>query len=294
MEYTIDPARGVPSCGYIENIEFARRPAGTPGVQRTVLEQPLYMQLLRPLGPSVQEKAPIVVFVVGGGFRRPQVCFRVPWMARLAERGFVVAMPEYRTGEGAGYPEMVRDIRDAVRYMRQNGARYGGDPDRIVLMGGSAGGYLALMAAYDTAGEFDGPQDAGPTADVRGVIDMYGMVEPVRTLPEGYGGDAFANSAHARMVGDHAIGTGLNKLESAAVTRRIAPQRPLPPTLILHGTADTLIPLDQSRLLYTALRQAGQAAELCIVQGAGHADPVFFEEELMARYDAFIRRVTGG
>lgn len=294
MEYTLTHGWGAPVCGYIENIEFARRPAGTPGVRRMSLEQPLYLQLLRPLVDTTEKKLTIVVFVVGGGFHRPKVVFRVPWMVRLAERGFVVAMPEYRAGDGIGYPEAVRDVRAAVRYMRQNGPRYGGDPDRIVLMGGSAGGTLALLAAYDSAGEFDQPEDGDVSARVSGVIDLYGMTDPTKEVGTFCSADTFANSACARMVGDHALLTGMEKVENAGVIRRIRTDRQLPPTMILHGTADTTIPLEQSRLLYDALIEKDQEADLYIMEGLTHADPVFFQEEMMERYAEFIRKVTKG
>ena len=83
----------------------------------------------------------------------------------------------------------------------------------------------------------------------------------------------------------------MKKLKEAAVLHWVKAREKLPPTMIAHGTADALIPPEQSRLLYDALIQA---ADLYLVEGAAHADPVFFQQQMTDLYAAFIRNTTQG
>ena len=113
-------------------------------------------------------------------------------------------------------------------------------------------------------------------------------------LPDPCSAEAFAVSHNARMAGDPVYASGMKKSKDAAVLHWVKAREKLPPTMIAHGTANALIPPEQSRLLYDALIQAGQAADLYLVEGAAHADPVFFQQQMTDLYAAFIRNTTQG
>lgn len=279
-----------PCCCYIPSVEYARRGGTRFGHTLDSSSRPLYLELLQPaaarnVAAGNAEPVPIVIFTAGGAFRTPLVKMRVPWMARLAELGFLVAMPEYRGTEYGSFPVMEEDLISAIRYMRRHGAEYGGDPDKIVLFGGSAGAHISLLAAYAPERFTHPGDDLSVSAAVSGVIALYGPNDPIFDGAEG-------NPVAVRLAGSLDPDEIRRRLESAVVTRSISADRALPPTLLLHGDRDAVVPLAESERLFGALTEAGQDAELLIVEGAGHADMRFFEPEANEIYAAFIRRAT--
>ena len=276
-----------PCCCYLEDVEFARRygrEVGRPNPSAGMSLKAQLLQSRQAMEGGSHGPVPVVIFLAGGGFRRPLVKMRIPWLTRLAEKGFLVVMPEYRGFEDSPFPGCAEDVVSAVRFVRANASRYGGDPDRIVIMGGSAGAHLALLEAY-AAERFGRGDDPAVSAGVSGVIDLYG---PVDLRFEGFGPGSVAERLTCCRDPERAAAL----LEPAVITGYISPERRLPPTLILHGDADSIVPLSQSEELYGALTRAGQDAELIVLKGAGHADMRFFEEEVQQIYAGFIRRVT--
>lgn len=281
-----------PASIYISDVEFARR------LRRGMIfaQIPLSLQILMP-GPGTrpeETRLPLVLFVPGGGFMSPQMYWRVPWAARLAERGFVVVMPQYRGAEESPFPSQVEDILTAIRFLRTHADNYGIDPDRIVLMGGSAGAHIALLAAY--AGDrFHAPDDdLSIPVDVCGVIDLYGPADKRSMVPEDWPEEAAAASPPGRLVGGLDIRKHPEAIAPTIVANYIQKNVKLPPTLILHGSADDIVPFSQSAQLADILEEAGQDVDFYRVEGAGHATPEFFQPEVIDLYEAFVHRVTGG
>lgn len=278
-------------CGiYIADVEFARRLRRG----RIFAQTPLYLQITMPWPGAYpkETRLPLVLAVPGGGYMNPQMYWRVPWVARLAERGFAVVMPQYRGAEEAPFPGMVEDVLTALRFLRASADQYGIDPDRVVLLGGSAGGQIALLAAY--AGEhFHAPDDdLSIPVNVSGVIDLYGPVDNRGMIPDGCSEESATALPTGKLVGGLDIRKHPEAVEPTIVTNYITRDAKLPPTLILHGSADAIIPYGQSELLANALEEAGQDVTFYRVEGAGHAAPDFFQPEAIDIYEAFIRRVT--
>jgi len=294
MIWKMDFAATTPCCGFLPDVEYVRRKLLLRGQNVGFVERALKMQVLIPNQlPKPEGGFPLVVFVVGGGFREPRVQFRVPWLARLAEMGFVVMMPEYRGSESSAFPAMAQDVHTAVRFARKNAAWYGANPDKIVLMGASAGGTLALLCAYDNDALCAPDDDRSVSGKVCGVIDLYGVSNFSRMLElELERGGDLQETVAARLT---------KSRDCAAIREAIKPFEPLgyisqavslPPALIAHGDADRLVPISQSEELYQALKEAGKDVQFYVVEGAAHADRKFFQKEMMDVYAEFIRRVT--
>lgn len=288
----IQPDRSFPACQYLHDVEFACRADIQKG--RMIHFLPLKMQILLPAGSPHNGPHPLVVFVNGGGYHNPKMYIRVPWLSRLAERGYVVAMPQYRGSEDATFPAMVQDVRTAIRFLRTHAKEYGIDPEKVVLMGGSAGGHTALLAAY-AGSKFDAPDDdLSVSASVCGVLDLYGAVDVMQMEPmvsDTATELKAACSPAGRLFGMVDLRKHPEMAADSIVTRYIHPDKPLPPTFIAHGDADSIVPYQQSELLYNALHAAGQDVEFYCVDGAEHADPAFFHSNMMDLYSAFIQRV---
>lgn len=281
-----------PACVYLSDVEFTRR------LRREMIfaQEPLYLQITMPMPGTYPEgmRLPLVMFIPGGGYMNPKMYWRVPWAARLAERGFVVAMPQYRGAEEAPFPAQVEDVLSALRFLRAHADKYGIDPDRVVLLGGSAGAHIALLAAYGGERFQASDDDRSIPVNVSGVIDLYGPVDGRGMVPDGCSEEAAAASPVGKLVGGLDIRKHPEAIEPTIVTSYVSREDKLPPTLILHGSVDDVVPYGQSELLAGALEAAGQDVDFYRVEGAGHATPEFFQPEVVDLYEAFIHRVTGG
>jgi len=213
------------------------------------------LDLYLPNGPARQDR-PAVVFIHGGGFTGGDKAENrsASVSADLARAGYVVVSCNYvlgpKTKEGV-WPQNIADCREAVRWVRGHAKELGVNPDRIAVAGGSAGGYLALMVGLsdDKTGPGGDPK-ATVSAKVSAVIDMYGVVN-------------FSKHGKGEVPG---VGTA----QQAAYLPALQADSKDPPVLILHGTADTTVDIQQSQELAAALAKAKIAYELIVVDGAPH------------------------
>ncbi|MBP7142935.1 MAG: alpha/beta hydrolase [Opitutaceae bacterium] len=215
---------------------------------------------------------PAVVWIHGGGWingtksenRAKEFCIT------LAEAGFVAASIDYRLGKGA-WPQNLYDCKNAVRFLRVNATRYGIDPARIAVAGGSAGGHLALMVGLTA----DQPElepsvpYPGVSSSVRCVIDMYGITNILTRQKTDTKGRPTGeqNLSSARTVfGVDDANDPIFKLGSPV--NHVTPKSP--PVLILHGLADTTVDHPQSEELDRILTQKGVPHEMHLLEGVGH------------------------
>jgi acetyl esterase/lipase len=218
---------------------------------------------------------PVILFFYGGSWnsgRRQGYAFAA---RALAARGFVVVVPDYRLVPEARYPDFLRDCAAAVRWARRHAGEYGGDGERIVLTGHSAGAYNAAMLALD-------PGLLGPDrAVVRG---FAGLAGPYDFLPLD---DASTIAA---------FGAWPNPGETQPTTHAAAGA---PPALLLHGEGDSRVKPRNSRKLAARLRAAGNDVELKLYPGLSHVEiltalaiPFRRRAPVLADVAGFARSVT--
>ena len=188
---------------------------------------------------ELNEKAPLLVFIHGGGWRSGKRQDYLVYLLDYAEKGFVTATVSYRLKKDSIYPAAIEDVLDAVDFLYQNANTYGYDTSRVALVGGSAGAHLAMLAGYG----WENPQ----RHKVKAVVDIYGPVD----LTTPYGQTQF-------MVTDF---IGHSYSEKPELYWEASPARylkeDLPPTLILQGTSDNLLPPSQSDTLHVRLNRLG-------------------------------------
>jgi acetyl esterase/lipase len=203
-------------------------------------------------------RVPSVVVVHGGAWRGGDKGENVAWNQWLAEvEGYVVLDIQYRLTPAATWEQQVIDIRDAVAWLRSHADELQLDPERVALLGRSAGGHLSLLAAY-TWGDADGPPPAG-------VVALY----PPTDLERFY--DATTYDMRQAVID----GIGRPPAVAAEAYRAASPIKlvrgDLPPTLLLHGTWDELVPVEHSDRLAEALQKVGARVRLVRVPNARHA-----------------------
>ena len=214
------------------------------------------LDLYVPHGPERKDRA-AVVFIHGGGFTGGDKAeYRTASIsADLARAGYVVISSNYALGpktKDGVWPQNIADAREAVRWVRLHATQLGVNPAKIAIAGGSAGGYLALMVGLsdDKTGPGGNPQ-ATVSAKVAAVIDLYGVVN-------------FSKHGKGDVPG-----------VAVAVQAAYLPENQCdtqdPPVLLLHGTADTTVDLQQSKDMVAALVRAKIPHQFIMVEGAPHS-----------------------
>ena len=202
-----------------------------------------------------------VLMIHGGGWRMGSKDMMPPQANALASHGFTCAAIEYRLNPEAPWPAQIHDVKAGMRWFRANAEALGVDPDKIAVLGNSAGGHLALLLA-GTVGEaaFEGDGgNPGVDTSVAAVIAVYPPV--LFHTGERRSG---ANAASA-LLGDEPDGA------AAAAASPIETVHPdFPPTFFLHGNADRVVPVTASINMYNALSNLGARAEMHIYAEQPH------------------------
>jgi len=199
-----------------------------------------------------------ILLVHGGGWIQGDRSQLHGYGIQLARYGFVCIASEYRLSGEAVWPAQIHDVKAAVRWVRANAAAYGIDPSLITVSGNSAGAHLALMLAGLADGALEG--DGGNpdvSSKVAAVIAIYPPTELRVTHPQDAIG-LLLGGAVAREVEDE-----------ASPIRYAHPG--YPPTMLVHGNADELVPVEASFAMYHALVAAGAPVELHVFDGVPHA-----------------------
>lgn len=222
---------------------------------KTVDGKSLQLDLYIP--ENIQKPAPLLVFIHGGGWKGGKRSDYLVYLAAFAQKGYLTATVSYRLLKDGPYPACAEDITDAVNWFFRNGETYGYDPDRIALVGGSAGAHLALLAAYGWEKQTAADSLVLPENKhrIKAVVDIYGPVD--LTTPYAQTQPLVTNFiAHSYQ-------------EKPELYREASPVRYLdkndPPTLILHGTSDDLVPISQSDTLKAKLDRLGVPNVYCRV-----------------------------
>lgn len=222
---------------------------------KTVGGKSLQLDLYVP--EDIQKPAPLLVFIHGGAWKGGKRSDYLVYLAAFAQKGYLTATVSYRLLKDGPYPACAEDITDAVNWFFKNGEAYGYDPDRIALVGGSAGAHLALLAAYGWEKQTASDSLMLPEKmhHIKAVVDIYGPVD--LTTPYAQTQPLVTNFiAHSYQ-------------ERPELYREASPVQYLdkndPPTLILHGTSDDLVPVSQSDTLKAKLDRLGVPNVYCRV-----------------------------
>lgn len=250
------------------------------GEGNNVLQLDLYL-------PAATTPLPVILGVPGGGWRN---CSKEDVPRFLTSYGFAMACLNYRVSSEALAPANIQDCKAAVRWLRAQAPRYGIDPQRIGVYGASAGGHLAALLGLSTnvaALEADGVTPpyhsevqavcavCGPSDLTRIGIPAHRAKFPVLyEVTEQYlGGQVQTHAELARLV------SPLTYVSAAA-----------PPMLHIHGDADSIVPVEESLILYTALQTAGADVTLRTLPGCDHG---WFDEMTAEEIAAFFKRTLG-
>jgi acetyl esterase/lipase len=230
-----------------------------------------------------------VIYCMSGGWvsGKPVDPFAVPLLKRLVDRGYTVFAVYHGCQPKFTIPEVLEDMHRAVRFVRHNAKKYGIDPDRLGISGGSAGGHLSLMqGVHPLPGNTD---DRDPVNSESSKVAAVGcFFPPTDFLNYGKEGEVALGGGTLKAFRppfdfwerDKAT----NKLvviededRRKAIGKEISPvyhvTKDSAPALIIHGDADRLVPIQQAELMIAAYKKAGVPCELVVKKGAQHGWP---------------------
>jgi acetyl esterase/lipase/quercetin dioxygenase-like cupin family protein len=196
----------------------------------------LHCDLFRPVSRG-EAPLPAVLLLHGGGWRSGDKSQAVPMAQFLAGRGYVAVAMEYRLSGEARFPAAVLDVRGAIRWLRAHAGETGIDPDRIALVGSSAGGTLAaLVAATGGTGEFEeSGVTRGTSTRVQALVVVDGVVDMTDSAESGKDTDPANPSAGARWF-------GATFKENPAIWRKGSPlvhvTPEMPPVLFINSSIE--------------------------------------------------------
>ena len=230
------------------------------------------LDLYLPKNRNAGAKSPAVLLIHGGGWKEgdKRQAREIEFGMTLAKNGFVAASINYALRSDGKFPLNLQDCKNGVRYLRAHADELGIDPNRISVMGGSAGGHLALLVAYTANQSNLAPSQPYPGVSdkVSSVVDFYGisnLATRKETDPNGKPLKIEPLDSTTQSI----FGSTPQDWKKASPVTYV--KRDVPPTLILHGKKDTTVDSDQSQELADALKKAGATYEIIWLPNAPHS-----------------------
>lgn len=234
---------------YVAQLAASLEPTRTI-VYKKVADRELVLHVFEPAGFKPTDKRPCFVAIHGGGWTGMEPRRFFPFADYFAKSGMVGISVQYRLANaktGATVFDCVKDVRSALRYVRAHAAELGIDPQKIIASGGSAGGHLAAATAM-----FDGVNENTDDLKVSPVPNALVLLFPViDTSKEGYG-NAKIGERWQEISPRHQVRAGL------------------PPTIVFHGTGDTVTPFAGAQAFHDEMIKAGNRCDLDVNDGGVH------------------------
>ncbi len=226
-----------------------------------------------------QQPQPLIVHFHGGGWMGGN---KFPCDVRMmTAHGYTVASIEYRFSQKAKFPAQIQDCQAAIRWLRSNASQYSIDPKKVGVIGGSAGGHLsALVGVTGDKKVFDPIGGNAEQSDaVQCVCDIFGPKNFASVMEQAEKDTNVKNIFKFNTPSDpysELIGANLSDAKkTAAVSPITYVDKNSPPTLILHGTHDALVPFAQSEEFEAAMKKNGVPVWLQKFPRAGHGGGAF-------------------
>jgi acetyl esterase/lipase len=261
------------------------------------------------LTPKSNANGAAIVWIVSGGWFSAHEAINPAFVEEFLKRGYTVFAVVHGSQPRFTIPEILKDMNRAVRFVRYHANEYHIDPDRIGVTGASAGGHLSLMQG--TAGDTGDKSASDPVDRASSRVQVVGCFFPPSDFLN-YG-----------KPGENALGRGIlagfkppfdfqeqdpttkvfrpitDEEKILEIGRRICPVNHVsaddPPTLIIHGDADQLVPIQQAELVLEKLKAAGVETKLVVKKGAAHGWPDLLKDLTVIAdwFDAHLQPRTG-
>jgi acetyl esterase/lipase len=276
-----------PGVERIRNLEYGPALPGDRGRRNL-------MDVIRPAGAVAGERRPALLQIHGGawvyGEKETQ---GNPLLYHLAERGWVGFAANYRLSPQATFPDQIVDVKRAIAWVREHAAEYGADPSFICITGGSAGGHLTALAALSANDPAYQPGFERADTRVAAAVPFYGVYDLLDR--NGLRGRNPYAPFLAQRVFKCEPSANPELWENASPLARI--HADAPPFLVIHGTHDSLVYVEEAHVFVRALREKSRNLVVYLeIPGAQHAFDIFHSvrsAHAVHAVTAFLERVRG-
>jgi len=224
-------------------------------------------------GSSPGQSRPVLLQVHGGGWTIGNKDHQgLPLMYHMAKQGWVCVAPNYRLSPRATFPDHIIDLKRALAWIRRHGLEYGADPNFVIVTGGSAGGHLAALLALTPNDPSLQPGFEEVDTSVTACVPFYGVYDLFDR--NGFWGNQSLVGFMERVV------MKCSPMEQRRLWERASPidciHPGAPPFFVIHGTHDTLVPVEEARYFVQQLRAvSGNPVVYAEIPGAQHAFEIF-------------------
>ncbi len=256
----------------------------------------LRLQIITPQTRNTKESEttyPCLVYVQGSAWLKQNINAKLGLLSRLSEKGYVIAVVEYRHSEIAPFPAPAVDTRNAIRFMKVHAEEYRVNSSQMFVGGDSSGGHTAMFSQLIKDDDKATNLFPGINADVNGIVSFYGALSVMfedgmpstieHHLPE---------SPEGKEMG------GVNLREHPELCRKmsvecnIKKETSLPPVLMFHGTKDRTINPRISVAVYQKLKECDKEVSLYLLEGADHGGSEFWSEEIQQIVIKFLEKYS--
>lgn len=209
---------------------------------------------------DLDASVPALIFIHGGSWKGGERSDYLPYLLDFAKKGYVTITISYRLSQVAPFPAAVLDVKCAVKWIRSHAEEYMINPDKIAVIGGSAGAHLAMMLAYSPENLFDEECSETSSGKVQAIVNLYGPVD--------------LTTEYAREAGSVINFLGATYQDDPQRYTYASPKTYISPgdspTLTFQGTLDSLVPVSQADSLHVWLEKAGVYSEYHRLKGWPH------------------------
>lgn len=275
----VEGVKRIPTSGnekgtYIySNVEYAR-----------IDDIPLHLQIITPQTRNTRESKelyPCLVYVQGSAWLKQNINAKLGLLSRLSEKGYVIAVVEYRHSEIAPFPAQAVDTRNAIRFMKLHASEYKADKDKIFVGGDSSGGHTAMFSQLIHDDKLETNLYPGINAEVKGILSFYGALSVM--MEDGMPSTVnhhLPDSPEGKEMGGANLRNHPELCRKLSVECHIHPDTALPPILMFHGTKDRTINPRVSVTVYKKLKSCGKDVTFYLLEGADHGGSEFWSEEI--------------
>lgn len=222
---------------------------------------------------KLNNNAPLIIFIHGGAWKKGDKHDYLVYLTSYAEKGYVTATIQYRFAGSAKYPAQLLDVQSAVVWLKQHADEYHIDPNKVALVGGSAGGHLAMMNAYSNS-NYIVTEENEFSPKVQALVNFYGPSNLVDVAEKD------------KPTVEYLIGK--TEDEAPELYKEASPiyfiSKSAPPTITFHGTLDELVPYAQSDRLHEKLQEAGVPSYYHKLEGWPHTMDASAKVNAYAQY----------
>ena len=247
----------------------------------------LTLQIFVPrlLKVDTNARYPLIIEIKGSAWKKQNVYKNVAAMADFARRGYVAAIVEYRPSDIAVFPAQIEDARDAISFMINNADKYNVDTNNIFVWGDSSGAHTALFTAIPLN------ENDNTITNINAIIAYYPPTDLLEMRNDPLGsttGDA--DSPEGILIGRKNVYDFPEEAKRISPYYEISKVTNMPPIFLAHGTADSVVPFSQSKILADKLKEENRVYEFYALKDADHGDWQFWTKDMFDLVEKFINK----